>query len=286
MKISIITASYNYELLIARAIESIISQSYKNWELIIVDDGSKDNSIDVIKNYTDKYSNIKLYHHENYENKGLKETIKLGLENCTGEFIAFLESDDYWENNYLEEKIKIIEEYPDIKFIFNDVKLFGDEECVRKLDSHFEIANEILNTKRGPNNLFNYFFMLNLIPTFSCAMVEKTVLVTECNFDTPIDALLDWWLWTQIASKNKIYYIDKKLTNWMIHCKSYLNTSDEVAAKEKQIIFKKQMFKLIKSSPGCSLFLYIKISIMQLAMIRKIEKIFRGLIRRILIIME
>lgn len=92
--ISIITASYNYENYIKETIESVLNQTYTNWELIIVDDGSKDNSVEVIKSYCEKDSRIKLFQHEGGVNKGLAETIKLGISKAQGEWIAFLESDD------------------------------------------------------------------------------------------------------------------------------------------------------------------------------------------------
>jgi len=94
MKISILIASYNYAQYIEEAINSVINQSYQNWELIIVDDGSSDNSLEIIKSYCEKDSRIKLFQHENNQNNGLKETILLGLENVMGDWVAFLESDD------------------------------------------------------------------------------------------------------------------------------------------------------------------------------------------------
>ena len=90
-KVSIITSSYNYEQYIEQSIESVIHQTYSNWELIIVDDGSIDNSVEIIKKYKDKDNRIKLYTHENNKNLGLIKTLELGIKNSTGDFIVFLE---------------------------------------------------------------------------------------------------------------------------------------------------------------------------------------------------
>lgn len=285
MKISIIIASYNYADLIGKAIESIISQTYKDWELIIVDDGSVDNSIEIINKYIENHENIHLYQHSYVENKGLKETVKLGLEKSTGDYIAFLECDDCWENNYLEEKVKILEKYPNIKFIFNDVNLVGDEKSIRKLDSHFKMSKRFLSMKPWPRKLFQYFFMLNLVPTFSSVLIEKSV-IRCCDFETPIDALLDLWLWIQISANNKFYYIDKKLTNWMIHPASYLNTSPDVANKKKQKLFFNQAIKLAIAKNKWNIFFQFKLILLRIFMIPRIDKLFRGLIRKVLVIME
>ena len=108
--ISIITASYNYENYIKETIESVQAQTYKDWEMIIVDDGSTDNSVDVIKSYVEKDSRIKLFQHENCQNKGLCESLKLGITKSQGDWLIILESDDTIVNTYIEEKLKIINE--------------------------------------------------------------------------------------------------------------------------------------------------------------------------------
>ena len=98
--ISIITASYNYANYIKECIDSVLSQDFTDWELIIVDDGSVDNSVEIIKSYTD--SRIRLIRNE--KNSGLKQTLLRGIQEAGGEYIAFLESDDIWRTDYLSKK--------------------------------------------------------------------------------------------------------------------------------------------------------------------------------------
>lgn len=133
--VSIITASYNYEDYIKDTIESVINQTYENWELIIVDDGSTDNSVEVIKSYCEQDNRIKLYQHENGLNRGLPETLKLGISKANGEWISFLESDDKYMPEYLEEKIKVIENNPETEFIYSDFESF-EGKGVDKTDFH------------------------------------------------------------------------------------------------------------------------------------------------------
>ncbi|OGH95891.1 MAG: hypothetical protein A2039_03190 [Candidatus Melainabacteria bacterium GWA2_34_9] len=225
--ISIIMPSYNYADLITEAINSVIIQTYKDWELIIVDDGSKDNSLEVINQYVQKYPNIKLFTHNNNENKGLKETIKLGLEKCSGKYIAFLESDDYWKDDYLSKKIDIFNQNPDVKLVFNSVNLFGDEKLItdfkKRFKIHYKDIDEMNLSYFRPEDIAHYFMVMNMIASFSCTMIEKTAL-QECNFETPREAWLDWWLYTQIVFKHPIYYINEKLTYWRKHPDSYINS--------------------------------------------------------------
>ena len=214
--VSIITASYNYEDYIKDTIESVINQTYENWELIIVDDGSTDNSVEVIKSYCEQDNRIKLYQHENGLNRGLPETLKLGISKANGEWISFLESDDKYMPEYLEEKIKVIENNPETEFIYSDFESF-EGKGVDKTDFH-----KYFRRKYRKSDLSLDLLKQNWICTFSIVMLRKE-LIDGCDFNTPIPALLDWWLWVQISQKTKFYYLDKKLTMWRIHSDSYIN---------------------------------------------------------------
>lgn len=105
MLISIITPCYNAAAVIAETIESVLAQTYQNWELLICDDCSTDNSVAVIKSYCEKDSRIKLY--STPKNTGTPaEPRNIALNNAKGEFIAFLDADDQWFPNKLEEQIE------------------------------------------------------------------------------------------------------------------------------------------------------------------------------------
>ena len=107
-KITVIVPVYNTEEYIERCIRSIMEQTYKNLEIIIVNDGSTDNSMDICKNLqVEDNRNIII----NQENKGVAGARNTGIENSTGEFIGFVDSDDYLEKNMYEKLMGYIEEY-------------------------------------------------------------------------------------------------------------------------------------------------------------------------------
>ena len=273
MKISFITASFNYAKYISETIESVINQTYEDWELIIVDDGSKDNSIEIINSYVNKYpEKIRLLTHPNNENRGLKETVKLGVKNATGDFVAFVESDDYIRKDYLEKKLEILKKFPDIKFIYNDVEMVGDLSGADVKTDTLDIVRKVFEGKDYPVSLCNFMPITNLVPTFSCVMVERKVL-SKCNFNTPQNAWLDWWLWGQIAVDNKFYFIKEKLSYWRLHNESYINvTKDEV--NKKALMFKRKLlgFYWLKHPFYCFL--------VQVINTERGEKIFRGAKRK------
>jgi teichuronic acid biosynthesis glycosyltransferase TuaG len=106
LKISIITPLYNSERFIGEAIESVISQTYTNWEMIIVDDCSIDDSVKIVKEYQLKENRIKLFFLS--ENSGSAVARNKAIEESTGTIIAFLDSDDIWLPNKLDRHVKFM----------------------------------------------------------------------------------------------------------------------------------------------------------------------------------
>ena len=225
-KVSIITASYNYENYIKETIESVMAQTFSDWEMIVVDDGSKDNSVEVIKSYCANDERIKLVQHENGVNKGLAATLQLGISKATGEWLVFLESDDTIEANYLEEKFKVIEKYPEVGLIFNDLNMFGDEERIETYSDYFDRQQKILSKNNFPCSLLKDFqsVRFNLIPTFSVVMVKRELMI-DLNYNSFVKPLLDKHLWDQLVGVCKFYYLPKKLSNWCIHKDSYISVA-------------------------------------------------------------
>ena len=93
--VSIITPMYNSEKFILKTIESIVNQTYSNWELLLIDDGSTDNTIQIVEDFKLKYTNIKLF--QNPTNLGAAQSRNKGILEAKGDYIAFLDADDLWK---------------------------------------------------------------------------------------------------------------------------------------------------------------------------------------------
>lgn len=264
--VSVIVASYNYARFLSETIESILKQTYTNYEIIIVDDGSTDNSIEVIKYYLSKNENIRFYMHSNNENKGLPCTIKLGVEMSHGDYIAFCESDDVWHSQYLEKKIGIINSYRDVKIISNNVELFGNKEFVQSRGSYVSDVHSFLFDGVNEVDISN-----NYIPTFSAVMIKREVL-QSLDYNTPILAWIDFWLYRQILNKSYLYYTNEKLTFWRMHdsyngiinSKKHISQRDLFMFKSDELIgikISRQILKrkkIIESSILFDKFYYLK----------------------------
>lgn len=151
--ISVVITSYNYDKYISKTIESVLNQSYKNIELIIVDDGSTDLSREIIQNYAKKHKNIHFYTHEGNVNKGFIETMKLGIKKSKGKYIAFCESDDFWDRDNLKEKVKLLNKYKDAVIVSNNIFVFGDKLPVIERQKYIDYVDSLFVKERNKINI-------------------------------------------------------------------------------------------------------------------------------------
>ncbi|WP_439152084.1 glycosyltransferase family 2 protein [Winogradskyella sp.] len=105
--VSVITPMYNNQAVITETIESVLNQTYKNWELLLVDDASNDDTKSIVESLQPNDGRIHLFSKK--KNKGAAEARNLGTKNANGSYIAFLDADDLWEKNKLEKQVKILE---------------------------------------------------------------------------------------------------------------------------------------------------------------------------------
>ncbi len=131
--VSVILSVYNRENTLKRSINSLILQGFSDWELIVIDDGSNDNSYEILKDYEANYNNIKVYRQKN---KKLPYSRNRGIRLSSGNFITFLDSDDEYKSDHLLLRVKYMLAHPNVDFIHGGVKIIGDE-YVRDKDNPF-----------------------------------------------------------------------------------------------------------------------------------------------------
>lgn len=157
---SIITPSYNSKSHITAAIESVIAQTYQNWEMIIVDDHSQDSTVEIIKKYQKNDARIKLFRLQ--ENVGAAEARNIGLRKAGGRFIAFLDSDDLWRPDKLEKQLAFMTKN-NIEFSFTSY------------DRITENGNYI-NTVKVPKVITYKKFLKNTIIGTLTVMLNKEII--------------------------------------------------------------------------------------------------------------
>ena len=166
MTISVIIPLYNAEKFIAKALDScLVLPEVK--EIVVVDDGFKDNAKNIVKEYQQKYSFIKLFEHPNNENKGAGASRNLGIENATQDYIAFLDADDFYLPNRFEKDKEIFEKNPDADGSYNAIGCyFYSEKAREQFLTHFQSERTSVNPEANPTpeNLFKG--LLGMLPGF------------------------------------------------------------------------------------------------------------------------
>jgi len=134
--VSIILPTFNREKLLVRAINSVLNQTIQNWELIIVDDGSTDNTFEVVNSYLQKQENIRYIKHSN-RRPPLSQNV--GIISSVGKYISFLGSDDEYKPTYLEERINFLQTHSNVDLIHGGVEIIGHPFVKDKNDLSKEI---------------------------------------------------------------------------------------------------------------------------------------------------
>ena len=121
--VSAIVIFLNEEKFLQEAIESVFGQTYDNWELLLVDDGSTDASTEVALQYAKQFSKkVRYLEHHAHQNRGMSAARNLGIRNAKGEYIAFLDADDVWMPHILEEQVTILESHPAAAMVYGPVQ--------------------------------------------------------------------------------------------------------------------------------------------------------------------
>jgi len=221
-KVSVIIPAYNNADLTVRTVESVLRQTYKNIEIIVVDDGSTDNTKLKLVPYTGK---IKYVYKKN---GGACSARNLGIRLSTGEYIGFLDCDDIYLPKKIELGIDYLEKHPDFGFVHTAAYYVDEKDKILRRFSHYNsrytgwIAKRLL-----PRN-----YICNSTP-----IVRKTCFKKVGIFDETIFIPADWDMWLRIAESYKVGYINTPLTLYrMSEC--YTLRHIEQSEKEEKIFLK------------------------------------------------
>jgi len=206
---SIITPTYNRATFLPKAIESVLSQKFLDWELIIVDDGSTDNTKEVVTNYSD--SRIRYIYQENAERSAARNN---GIRNSKGNYICFLDSDDY----YLPQHLMVFNDYI-IKNNYPEGLLFTN------VILEYNGVNKKIKLQYN-NNPFPFLFNNYITPNMVC--IHKKSFNTNLFPEQFINAFWeDTHLWIRIALSNPVFYIDNYTCVQLEHSNRSINTTEK-----------------------------------------------------------
>lgn len=229
--VSIIMPAYNASLTIAESIQSVLNQNYDNWELIIIDDGSKDNTVTIVDSFRENENRIILL--KLHKNAGLPNARNEGWKIAKGEFIAFLDSDDLWHKNKLEKQIDFHLRNPHVEISHTDFHSFKDGNILRR---PFRDLVHWKKYKQG--NLYPHICYKNPIGVLT-VMARKSLLNEVNGFDASLWGLEDQDLWIRIAMKEKEFgYLNEPLALYRITETGMVRNLGKYKSAYKKLLYK------------------------------------------------
>ena len=215
--VSVIMPVYNGEKFVGEAIESVVNQTYKNWEIIIVDDGSTDNSKKIIDQYL---TDSRIHYIKHSKNQGIPSARNTGIKASQGDFIAFLDQDDIWFPKKLEKQIAIFKcRTHDCGMVFSDKIMLRDEGFIKVRKKSRRIPKNInrLPLRKVTEALFLYNFI-----SIITVMIRRECLETVGLLDESIKGGADdYEFCLRLATKHKIKYLSIPLAIHRIHKANY-----------------------------------------------------------------
>ena len=247
--ISLVMPLYNHEKFVSRAIKSIIDQTYENWELFVIDDGSTDDSAKIVKSFKD--SRIKYSYQENQGVKNLAKTINKGLDWCSGEYITMMPSDDTWPKNRF--KIQMDRMQDDVIVSYGNMILIDEEDTIIGKTSP-KNHKSLENTPEG--SILQDLLIENFIgePT---VLIKTSYLKQIGGYIQPEGMLAeDYPTMLELAKFGRFQFIDEYLANYRFHGGQMTNLHI-VDMKEKDkdyvITFYTKLSDVLKYQSGWSL---------------------------------
>jgi glycosyltransferase involved in cell wall biosynthesis len=201
-KVSVIVPVYNHEKYIAECVESVLNQTYRDFEVVVVDDGSTDRTSEILKRFKDKIRYIWQV------NKGGAAALNTAIKNSKGEYIAWVSSDDIFMPAKLEEQIRYFDSNPDVDLTYTDFYI---------IDGKGEIKQEICSPYYEDKRTFIYNLLIGNFINGSSVMFKRNCIDKVGYFDEEMKYHADGNMWFRMLKHFKFGHIPKLLLKYRWH---------------------------------------------------------------------
>lgn len=223
--VSIVIPCYNHELYIEDCIKSVIDQIYENIELIIIDDGSKDRSVEIINGITSlcKRRFIR-FEFRSRSNKGLSATLNEALEWCEGEYLSCIASDDMMLPEKTSTQVEFLQKNKDITAVFGGVHL---------VDNY----NNRIKDLKGTNHTYNFKdIILHKAVLYAPTQMIRTQLIRDVGGYNPDVIIEDWYMWLKLAQLGDLHCLPEYLSLYRYHENNISKQFDKMHEGRLQVL--------------------------------------------------
>lgn len=232
IRFSVIMPLYNKAAYVEKAIRSVLEQTYTHYELIVVNDGSKDDSAIIAEELLKDVPNARLI---NQENAGVAVARNNGVEQAKGDYVCFLDADDWWDVSFLQEMQKFIKDYP-------EAGIWGTNYWyVKKGKTHIAVPSET-----GYINYPKIYAETSVMPLTSISVCIKKDIFNELGgFPKGIKLGEDFLLWSKIALNHKVAFLNKAIAYYNNDIPASLRATRNLHAPEFHMLFKMQYLESV-----------------------------------------
>ncbi|MFY9555299.1 MAG: glycosyltransferase [Blastocatellia bacterium] len=200
-EVSVIIPTYNSARYLSDAVDSVLAQTFKDFEVLVIDDGSTDDTQSVMSRYASPVRCIR------QENRGVSAARNRGIEESRSRYIAFLDADDKWRRDKLDRQLAALANRRDCRACYTAFTI-ADSELV---------ALEVNRSNRLGRALDDLLLVGNVIGTPSTVMCERSLFRETGNFDPALSQCADWEMWVRLAVISEFVYIDEPLVIYREH---------------------------------------------------------------------
>ncbi|MAF85421.1 MAG: glycosyl transferase family 2 [Dehalococcoidales bacterium] len=225
MKVSVILPTYNRANMLTEAIDSALNQTFKDFELIIINNYSTDNTESVVKSYDDK----RIRYFKNRNNGLVSVNRNYGIQKSRGEYTAFLDDDDLWLPEKLEKQVKLLDSNKELGLVYSGSHVIDNKGNLIR-HTYFR------GIKPCRGDVFNELLVSNFIPQLT-VLVRRETLDKVGKFDTKYKIAQDYDLWLRIAAHYQVDFIDQPLAKYRFH-KDGASQKEMIRSFQEEILAK------------------------------------------------
>lgn len=219
-RISIVFTSFNHREFLPQALDSLLNQTFRDFELIVVDDCSTDGSQRILEEYAARDTRIRLFLNDRNSGSYVHST-NLGATKATAPYIIFAQCDDYAEPTQLEKLYTAMTGHPDVGVVFSASRMvdqngasLGEDFDVREQEFKRYCATDVLIPKKQMSRFLLYSCV---IPNLSAALVRRELFELQGGLNTSYFVLADWDFWLKTSLECDFYYLREPLNNFRQH---------------------------------------------------------------------
>lgn len=201
-RVSVIVPSYNYAHFLPHTLRNVQSQSCADWECIIVDDGSTDDTAQCAQSFAAADPRIR---YVRQTNRGLSAARNTGLRHCRGDYVQFLDADDWIESHKLEKQADYLDRNPDADLVYGSMRFFPDSDPTRRLFRPHGGDTTMMPEISGPGESVLPVLIRENIMVVNCPLIRRSAIEEVGFFDEELRSCEDWHYWILLAASGKYF---------------------------------------------------------------------------------